>query len=139
MESESLILGVIIVALCLLFVIWPFLSVRRESGAQQGHLNGELERLIAQRDAIYATIRDLDFDFQTGKLADEDYRAQREAWVARGVDVLKALDALQQAAEPVPIPAGAAAGGPASPGLEADLLDYDAQIESAVAARRRAT
>ncbi len=135
MESESLILGVIIVALCLLFVLWPFLSTRRESPAQADRLNGERERLIAQRDAIYATIRDLDFDYRTGKLTDEDYHAQREAWMARGVDVLKALDALQQVAEPAP----AANGGAVAPILEADSLDYDAQIEAAVAARRRST
>lgn len=135
MESESLILGIMIVALCLLVVLWPFLSTRRDSVARNGHLNGEMERLIAQRDAIYATIRDLDFDYRTGKLTDEDYRTQREAWVARGVDVLKALDTLQQAAEAAP----AANGAAASPVLEADLLDYDAQIESAVAARRRST
>ena len=52
------------------------------------------DKLLAERDALYTTIRDLDFDFQTGKLVEADYRVMREKYTARGVEILKELDAL---------------------------------------------
>jgi len=52
------------------------------------------DRLLAERDTIYNAIRDLDFDFQTGKLLEVDYRAMRDKYAARGVEILKELDAL---------------------------------------------
>jgi hypothetical protein len=53
------------------------------------------DQLLAERDALYVAIRDLDFDFQTGKLIEADYAAVREEYMARGVEILKQLDALQ--------------------------------------------
>ncbi len=132
MESQTVILGLVIVALSLLFVAWPFLTSRRERpGAGNGSLNGELERLFVEREAMYAAIRDLDFDFETGKLTDEDYRQQRAAWVDRGVDILKALDTLHQRAAEPGAPVAVERVTPAGDD------DLDAQIEAAVASRRR--
>ena len=131
MESQTLILGVIIVALAVLVVAWPFLGLGRErtSASDKSKLNGEMERLLAEREVVYATIRDLDFDYETGKLTEEDYQQQRETWVVRGVDVLKAIDSLKQ---------GMQQAGIAEPEvLAAGDDDLDAQIEAAIAKRRR--
>ncbi len=134
MEAQTLILGLVIVVLSLIFVAWPFLGLGRERAvaAEKSKLNGEMERLVAEREAVFAVIRDLDFDYETGKLTDEDYQQQRETWVARGVAVLKAIDSLKQGLQD-------------TSGLQDyDLqkpdhtdADLDAQIEAAVAARRR--
>lgn len=134
MEAQTLILGLIIVVLSLVFVAWPFLGLGRErtAAAEKSKLNGEMERLVAEREAIYAVIRDLDFDYETGKLTDEDYQQQRETWVARGVAVLKAIDSLKQGLQDAD---GLEDYDIQRPGhTDADL---DAQIEAAVAARRR--
>ena len=135
MEMDSLILGLIIVALTVLVVLWPFFSTprRREEEAASPHT--QWEALVAQREAIYATVRSLDFDYDTGKLDPADYRAQREVWVQRGIAVLKALDALQPAETPVSAPTG----GRSNPSVLPDLADFDAQIEAAIASRRQAT
>ena len=57
-------------------------------------LESPREKLLSERDALYESIRDWDFDFQTGKLLETDYRAMREKYVARGVEILKQLDAM---------------------------------------------
>jgi hypothetical protein len=132
MEIESLILGIIIAALAVLIVLWPFVAPPREWN--RSPRSSRLETLVMQRDAIYATIRDLDFDYETGKLEEADYRAQREDWVVRGVEVLKALDALRQSSGPV----GTLESGGAVTDVGPDLA-LDAQIEAAVASRRHAT
>jgi hypothetical protein len=51
-------------------------------------------QLTSRRDAIYALIRELDTDHQTGKINDEDYQALRQRYVAEGVVVLKQLDTM---------------------------------------------
>ena len=52
--------------------------------------------LFAQRDGIYATLRDLDQDYQLGKLDDADYKTRRERQLARAAVVLKELDAWRE-------------------------------------------
>ena len=42
-------------------------------------------------------IRDLDEDFSTGKINEEDYRTEREVWARRGIRLLRALDQLEGA------------------------------------------
>ena len=48
------------------------------------------ERLTAERESVYATIHDLDEDFDTGKLTAADYTALREELRARAVRLLGA-------------------------------------------------
>src|SRR5947208_13581342 len=77
-------------------VIWPLLQATEQpvSSAGSSALSG-LARLQSEHEALLITIRDLDFDYQTGKLTEEDYRAQREGLVQRGVELLQQIDAQQ--------------------------------------------
>lgn len=79
----------------LTIILWPLLSPPKpvsEPGASLPSVLPAVAELRAQHEAILTAIRDLDFDWQTGKLAEEDYRAQREALVQQGVELLKAID-----------------------------------------------
>lgn len=103
------------------------------------------EQLQAERDVLYSAIRDLDFDFQTGKLVEADYAAVREKYVARGIEILKQLDALEAErrqpgagrkppkamADDIEATVQARRAGRAWPQLVED------EIEAAVQARRR--
>jgi hypothetical protein len=77
-------------------VIWP-LFTQRESGAPPEVPTTTLDSLQAQREAILMSLRDLDFDFQTGKLVEADYQAQRDLLMERGAAVLREIDAVQGA------------------------------------------
>lgn len=50
--------------------------------------------LLAEREAVLATLRDLDADAHDGRLAPADHAALRAEAVARGAAILAALDAL---------------------------------------------
>ncbi len=118
MSLTALIIGIGLL-LASAYIIAEPLSARSRRDRDIGKPS-EREQLEIERDIIYDAIRELDFDHQTGKIDDEDYRLQRERWVERGIAVLKALDALE---------------GKAPPLTEEET---DALIEAAVAARRRA-
>jgi hypothetical protein len=92
-------IGAVLVGIALLVLVAAYVArplFERQAGRSNGRTTNASPRvqLVARRDAVYALIRELDADYQTGKVNDEDYQAQRERYVAEGVSLLKRLDAL---------------------------------------------
>ena len=95
------------------------------------------DHLVAQREALLAALRDLDFDHTTGKITAEDYAPQRAQLVAEGVVVLKELEALGGSAQ------NPTADDPVERAIRArrkaaSAGDLDDLVEAAVASRRSA-
>jgi hypothetical protein len=122
MEIVVAFVGAAIAVIVAAYVAQPLLVKARVNATAE---DSPRERLLAERDTVYAAIRDLDFDFQTGKLLEVDYRAVRDKYAARGVEILKELDAMPKVGSQKP-----EAGG-----RKAEAED---EIEAAVRARRRA-
>lgn len=110
MDIGSVLIGMALLIGVAFFVLQPFLEQRTLREKQVS----EAEALMAERESLLIALRDLDFDHATGKITTEDYTPQRAELVARGVAVLKRLDAL-------------GASAPAS---------LDDEIEQAIARRR---
>ena len=53
----------------------------------------DAERLLLQKEMLYGAIRDLDFDFQTGKVDQKDYAELRQQLEREAVQILRQLDA----------------------------------------------
>src|SRR5262245_7653403 len=51
------------------------------------------QNLLLQKDMLYGAIRDLDFDFQTGKVDQQDYAELRQQLEREAVQILRQLDA----------------------------------------------
>jgi hypothetical protein len=86
---------------CAVFVMWPFLASRKPAEqSTEGSVSpmSRISQLQADREAILIAVRDLDFDYQTGKLSEDDYLTQRENLMGRGVEILRQIDAEQSAA-----------------------------------------
>ncbi|MBO9308322.1 MAG: hypothetical protein J7551_00895 [Chloroflexi bacterium] len=79
-------------AFALLIILQPLLS-RRESA--QGDFKVEfgevplVQQLAQEREAVLQALRDLEFDHQTGKIAQGDYLEQREVLLQRGAQLLQ--------------------------------------------------
>jgi hypothetical protein len=58
-----------------------------------------VDELVARRDALYAALKDAEFDRETGKLADEDYQIVRSRYMSEAAQVLRQLDQLRPEAE----------------------------------------
>jgi hypothetical protein len=98
------------------FVFKPLFEAADGRWAQTdiGLASTTVDELTARRDAIYAGLKDADFDRETGKLAEEDYQVVRQHYMSEAAHILRQLDEL-------------------TPEAEAAL---DAEIETAVAALR---
>lgn len=87
-------------------------SARRPAPADRRFIGPD--ELIARRDAIYASLKDAEFDREMGKLSHDDYQVVRTRYMREAAHILRQLDQLM-------------------PEADAGL---DAEIEEAVAAVR---
>lgn len=58
----------------------------------------ELQELEAEKGRLLAEIHELELDWQTGKLSENDYRAIEARLKTRAVDVMKEIEARERAA-----------------------------------------
>lgn len=74
----------------------PFLRHDRRRRTDDVHLQKQRERLLVYYERVLTNLRDLDEDHVTGKMPDEDYALERDEWTLRGIQVLKAIDRLEE-------------------------------------------
>jgi hypothetical protein len=82
------------------FVAAPFFFGTGQSArpaAGDGQAAAELEELLAEKETVYAAIQELDFDFKSGKLSEEDHSGLRGRYEERAAILLKAIDDLRPA------------------------------------------
>ncbi len=87
-------LGLLGLMLAGLVIGYPFLAPGAR--VQPLRTRGELETQLAQ---ILKTVRDLDFDYDMGKVPAADYALQRKALIGTGVSLLIQIDAAEEALE----------------------------------------
>ncbi len=106
MDVLASLLAVAAVMLVVAYIIQPFLAPgERRSGGSGGAASlRQRADLLAERNRLYRLIRELDFDYKTGKFSDEDYAGQRYRLVAQGVDILQQIDALPPEPDPADDP-----------------------------------
>src|SRR5579862_5335020 len=83
-----------------IFVARPFLRDPAPASDRLDELSPEARQRLAlaeERDRALAALKELEFDHRTGKVSDEDYRAQVGPLRRRAAEVLRALDGGEQA------------------------------------------
>jgi hypothetical protein len=101
--TVALVIGAALAVACAIAVALPFL---REPAARDDRLQApddlEQRRLAVaeQRDQALAALKELEFDHRTGKISDDDYRAQVGALRRRAAEALRALEVRAEAAAP---------------------------------------
>ena len=90
----SLLIAVVAVA----FVAAPFILLTRRSSepaAKDPDASDALADLLAEKETVYASIQELDFDFISGKLSAEDHEMLRRRQEEHAATVLKRIDELE--------------------------------------------
>jgi hypothetical protein len=99
--SVALVIGAVLAVACVIVVALPFL---REPAARDDRLEApdELEQrrlaVAEERDRALAALKELEFDHRTGKISDDDYRAQVAPLRRRAAEALRALEVRTEAA-----------------------------------------
>ena len=91
-----IILGIAFSVLMLLQIIAPFLSSRKDQ-LRFEILDDDLrqiEALVSRKVALVQTLRDLEYDFETAKITEEDYLRFKRSCERQAVGVMRRLDAI---------------------------------------------
>jgi NADH pyrophosphatase NudC (nudix superfamily) len=116
MELTAIFFSLAVLILVGMFLYAPFTQQRARRVTEEEH---ELSALMAERDRVINSLQELDFDFNLGKIPEEDYPTQRASLLQKGADILRIIDSL------------------ASPSVSgSDGQDTEARLEKAIAARR---
>ncbi|HSL44380.1 MAG TPA: zinc ribbon domain-containing protein [Anaerolineales bacterium] len=113
MELTAIFFSLAVLILVGMYLYAPFMEHRARRVTEEEH---ELSALMAERDRVINSLQELDFDFNLGKIPEEDYPIQRTALLQKGAEILKRMDSL------APQPASA--------------QNTEARLERAIAARR---
>lgn len=92
MSMTSIFLALIVLVIGAIWISLPLLTRQRAVTTRQQTLARQRDYLLVLYEQVMSSIRDLDDDFATGKIAQVDYNTERERWAERGVQVLAALD-----------------------------------------------
>jgi len=120
MELGAIFLILAVLVAVGMYLYAPFISRTRRAATVDSQ---KVSSLLAERDRVIHALRELDFDFNLGKIPEEDYPVQRATLLQRGAEVLKQLDELS----PV-LTAGTSRDGRGE--------SQEERIEKAVGARR---
>jgi len=114
---------ILIAAGVLIFVFTPLFD-KNETIAQTSRRETKRRELLEQRDMVYESIRELDFDYRMGKVEEEDYQQTRARYAADAVEILKSLDKTNGRADHP------------TPTASTETKDAEDQIEKEIAAIR---
>jgi hypothetical protein len=128
METGSLVILLVILALGAAFLAWPFVRGRSERTS----MDSSRQTLINDYARVIAALRDLEEDHTTGKIGDDAYAAEKSRLSEQGIVLLEKLD--QQGLLPALDNAGAAPGKPAAAGKGSAADEaLDEALEAAIA------
>ncbi len=113
MDIGSILAGLALTLLTVAFVAIPLIQHRGKDVTETERLSSELQ---AGRDRVLSSLQELEMDFNTGKILEEDYQDQRQALMKEGAGILRRIDVLK-------------AGGDVSPKGD----EIDDEIEAAIA------
>ncbi|NIR51647.1 zinc ribbon domain-containing protein [candidate division KSB1 bacterium] len=79
------------------FVVSPIIQSRMMKGASNNKNPNlqDLNDLIERKETVYSQIKDIEFDYQMGKLSESDFKELRQQYKAEAVDLLKQIDEIQ--------------------------------------------
>lgn len=77
-----------------LYVFWP------DPNTQAQRNKTRLEYLRERREMLYDNLRDLNFEFRSGKYPEEDYSAQRAALENEAAETVAEIDLLEAQIQP---------------------------------------
>lgn len=94
MSITGLLFSLVLIGLTTLIVVYPFIRQQHTKNTANTPLQQQFDRIQIYYDRVLTNIRDLDEDFNTGKINEADYQQEREVWVHRGIRLLRVQDQL---------------------------------------------
>lgn len=95
----SVFVALLLTVLAFVFITVPFSRFKRRLRPVESTQNEKLQELHSHRDTTYSMLKELEFDYQSGLLTDEDYRDLETRYRRKAISVLKNIDASEKGAD----------------------------------------
>ena len=93
----TIFVAVLLTVLSLVFIAYPLFKQKwSESPSDEDE---KFRELHSRRDTTYSMLKELEFDFQSGVLTEEDYRDLEARYKRKAISILKDADNLEQGTE----------------------------------------
>jgi hypothetical protein len=79
------------------FIVYPLFKQRTDS--VDSAEDKEFQESLSKRDTTYSMLKELEFDFQSGILTEEDYRDLEARYKRKAISILKNIDDLEKGTE----------------------------------------
>ena len=89
----TIFIALVLTVLTFAFIAYPLLKRRPRSVAAVG--DEKLQELHSRRDTTYSMLKELEFDLQSGILAEEDYQELEARYKGKAISILKNIDGLE--------------------------------------------
>ncbi len=80
--------------LTFIFITYPFFKKRPGLSAAGAVADDKLQELHSRRDTAYSMLKELEFDFQSGILTEEDYKDLEARYKGKAISILREIDSL---------------------------------------------
>ena len=90
----TLFVALVLAVLTFAFITYPFFKQRLRSVDSTD--DEKLQELHSKRDTTYAMLKELEFDFQSGILTEEDYRDLETRYKRKAISILRDVDDLEK-------------------------------------------
>ncbi len=84
----------VLAVLSFVFIAYPLFKQR--SPAADAVEDDKMRELYSKRDTTYSMLKELEFDFQSGILTEEDYRELEERYKGKAISILRDTDTLEK-------------------------------------------
>ncbi len=91
-----LFISVIIILLVLIGLVYPLLRKRGGEETVETDEDRRVRELLSRKESFYSTIKELDFDFKTDKLSEEDYKELKERYQREAISLLREVDEVEK-------------------------------------------
>lgn len=82
---------ILILVASITYMSQPLLRKRRQGPPARGSSNGQLGELTARKESLISAIKELEFDYEMGKLSEEDFRELNDRYRAEALEVMERL------------------------------------------------
>ncbi len=86
----SIFFAILLTVVAFGYVAYPLLRGPRRAAADAG--NESVDGLLTRRDTTYSMLKELEFDYHSGLLTEEDYRDLEDRYRGQAISILKSID-----------------------------------------------
>ncbi|MAF85182.1 MAG: c-type cytochrome biogenesis protein CcmI [Dehalococcoidales bacterium] len=93
----TIFVALVLTVLTFAFVTYPLL--KRRTPSANSVEDEKLQEVYAKRDTTYSMLKELEFDFQSGILTEEDYRNLEAKYKGKAISILKDINNLKKGSD----------------------------------------